>query len=107
MGALPPRRCVGDLGHVLSAVHRLVRRRRARGLEAEKRLTAHVTLLGTGQVHYIFSGNENDFPTMFGGDDSFVTARLGINYHFSPYEGILWERKVKRTIKLTSGKAGS
>lgn len=77
------------------------------GLEAERRLTAHVTLLATGQTHYLFSGNKSDFPTAFGGSDAYLTMRVGVNYHFSPYEGILWERKVKRTIRLQSGKAGS
>lgn len=77
------------------------------GAEAEKRLSRHVTLIGTGQTHFLFTANEDDFPTAFGGNDSFVTARFGVNYHFSPYEGILWERKVKRTIRLESGRAGS
>lgn len=77
------------------------------GLEVERRLTGHVTLLATTQIHTIFSKNKTDFPARFGDDDSFTAFRVGINYHFSPYEGILWERKVKRTIRLTSGKAGS
>jgi hypothetical protein len=77
------------------------------GMEAERRLAAHVTLHATTQLHYLFSANKTDFPTMLGGNDSFAVIRFGVNYHFSPYEGILWERKVKRTIKLTSGKAGS
>ena len=77
------------------------------GLEAEKRLSPHVTLHGTAQLHYIFSANEDDFPTAFGGNDAYTSLRFGVNYHFSPYEGILWEKKTKRTIRLTSGKAGS
>jgi hypothetical protein len=77
------------------------------GLEAEHRLSTHVTLLGQTQLNYLFSKNEEDFPTQFGSNDAFFQIRLGVNYHFSPYEGILWERKTKRTIKLTSGKAGS
>ena len=76
-------------------------------VEAEKRLSPHVTLIGTAQLHYIFSANTADFPTAFGGNDSYMALRFGANYHFSPYEGILWEKKVKRTIRLTSGKAGS
>ncbi len=76
-------------------------------VETEKRLTRHVTLVTTAQSHYLITGNEDDFPTAFGGNDAFLTARFGVNYHFSPYEGILWERKVKRTIRLESGKAGS
>ncbi len=76
-------------------------------VEAEKRLSPHLTLIGTAQLHYIFSANKHDFPTAFGGNDGYVTFRVGANYHFSPYEGILWEKKVKRTIRLTSGKAGS
>lgn len=77
------------------------------GLEAEHRLTTHVTLMGQGLMHYIFSSNEEDFPTRFGGNDAMLQVRFGVNYHFSPYEGILWERKTKRVIKLQSGKAGS
>ena len=77
------------------------------GMEVEKRLASHVTLHATTQFHYLFSANETDFPAMLGGNDSFAVIRFGINYHFSPYEGILWERKTKRTIRLTSGKAGS
>ncbi|MDM7916276.1 MAG: hypothetical protein ACE15D_09335 [Candidatus Eisenbacteria bacterium] len=77
------------------------------GLETEKRLTPHVTVLMTSQLHYLFSGNEHDFPTALGGNDAFVVLRAGVNYHFSPYEGILWERKTKRVIRLESGKSGS
>jgi|GEM_PF-4431235 len=76
------------------------------GVEAERRLTAHVTLLATEQNHFLFSANKSDHPTMFSGNDAFVTIRLGVNYHFSPNEGILWEKKVSRKIRLTSGKAG-
>jgi hypothetical protein len=77
------------------------------GGEAEKRLSPHVTLLGTLQFHYLFSSNKDDFPTAFSGNDAYTSLRFGVNYHFSPYEGILWEKKTKRTIRLTSGKAGS
>ena len=77
------------------------------GLEGERRVTRHVTMTGTTQMHFLFSENTTDFPTAFGKNDSFITARLGLNYHFSPYEGILWEKKIKRTITLTSGKASS
>lgn len=77
------------------------------GLELEGRLTAHVTLTGTGQLHYLFSSNKDDFPTVLGGSDAFAAARLGVNYHFSPYRGILWERKERRVIRLESGQAGS
>jgi hypothetical protein len=77
------------------------------GMEAERRMTAHVTLHGTAQYHYMFSENMKDFPTFMGGNDSFFVIRFGVNYHFSPYEGILWESKKTRVIRLTSGKAGS
>jgi len=77
------------------------------GCEVERRLTAYVTLLATGQFHYLLSANEDDFPSMHGGgNDAFVAMRVGVSYHFSPYQGILWERKIDRTIKLKSGRAG-
>ncbi len=77
------------------------------GLEVERRMAKHVTLLATGQYHFLFSSHKDDFPTLLGGNDSFVTTRIGVNYHFSPYEGILWERQQKRVIRLKSGKASS
>lgn len=76
-------------------------------LELERRLTPHVTVLVTGQTHYLLSSNEEDFPSYLGGNDAFVTARFGVNYHFSPYQGILWQRKETRVIRLESGQAGS
>ena len=77
------------------------------GMETERRLSPHVTMLAVLQTHFLFSQDKTDFPTAFGGNDSFAALRIGVNYHFSPDQGILWERKVKRTIRLTSGKAGS
>jgi hypothetical protein len=77
------------------------------GLELERRIAKHVTLLMTTQYHFLFSANEDDFPTLLGGNDSFATMRFGVNYHFSPYEGILWEREQKRVIRLESGRTGS
>jgi len=76
------------------------------GFEAEHRLTAHAAVLLTEQNHFLFSSSKSDHPTMFGGNDAFMTVRIGVNYHFSPNEGILWEKKVSRKIRLTSGKAG-
>jgi hypothetical protein len=77
------------------------------GLEVERRIAKHVTLLMTNQYHFLFTANESDFPTLLGGNDSFFTMRFGVNYHFSPYEGILWEREQKRVIRLESGRTGS
>lgn len=77
------------------------------GLEVEKRIAPHVTLLVTNQAHFLFSENKDDFPALLGGNDSFVAMRFGVNYHFSPYEGILWERQQKRVIRLESGRTGS
>ena len=77
------------------------------GLEVERRITKHVTFLMTNQYHFLFSANEDDFPTLLGGNDSFFAMRFGVNYHFSPTEGILWEREQRRVIRLESGKAGS
>jgi len=77
------------------------------GLELERRIAPHVTLLMTNQAHFLFSENKDDFPALLGGNDSFIAMRFGVNYHFSPYEGILWEREHKRVIRLESGRTGS
>jgi hypothetical protein len=77
------------------------------GMEVERRITKYVTLLMTTQYHFLFSANEDDYPTLLGGNDSFAAMRFGVNYHFSPYEGILWEREQKRVIRLESGRTGS
>jgi hypothetical protein len=77
------------------------------GLEGERRITRHVTLLTVLQGHYVTTSDQELFHSLFDRNHAIMSWRLGANYHFSPYEGILWERKTKRTIRLTSGKAGS
>lgn len=74
------------------------------GLESEYRLTRHVTLLGLLQQHYVFTADEEKFNYLFDENHALLSLRIGVTYHFSPDEGILWEgRKVKK-IRLESGK---
>lgn len=75
------------------------------GAEAERRLTQHVTATGSLQNHYIFTSSDK-FQSLFDGNYDALTFRFGLNYHFSPYEGIIWERKETKRIRLESGKAG-
>ncbi|MCA9727010.1 MAG: hypothetical protein KC729_04950 [Candidatus Eisenbacteria bacterium] len=74
------------------------------GLEGEHRLTRHVTYTLAFQEHVIMTGADR-YQSLFNEDIAAWTARLGVHYHFSPYEGIIWERKVNRKISLTSGRA--
>ena len=74
------------------------------GLEGERRLTRHVTTTLALQNHYILTASDR-YERLFDENIGAWTARLGVHYHFSPYEGILWERKVNRKIQMTSGKA--
>lgn len=76
------------------------------GLEAERRMARHVTLTLALQQHMVFTSNSK-FLRLFNRNYSFTSFRIGANYHFSPTEGILWERKQNRVIRLESGKAGS
>jgi hypothetical protein len=74
------------------------------GLEGERRLTRHVTTTVALQNHYILTASDR-FERLFDENIGAWTARLGVHYHFSPYEGIIWERKANRKIQMTSGKA--
>lgn len=74
------------------------------GLEGERRLTRHVTTTLAFQNHYIFTASDR-YERLFDENLGAWTARLGVHYHFSPYEGIIWERKINRKIQMTSGKA--
>lgn len=76
------------------------------GLEAERRITRYVTLTGTLRDHFVFTADEEQFEVLFDKNHSFVDLRIGVNYHFSPYEGMLWERKRTQKIRLESGKGG-
>lgn len=73
-------------------------------LEAERRITQHVTLTAAAQNHYIFSGDEK-FETLFDENLSALAFRLGVHYHFSPYEGILWEPEEDQGLTLDSGQS--
>jgi hypothetical protein len=76
------------------------------GLESEYRLTRHVTLLGLLQQHYVLTADKNKFNSVFDENHALVSLRFGVTYHFSPDEGILWEGKTLKKIRLESGKEG-
>jgi len=72
------------------------------GVEGERRLTRHVTLTANVQQHYMFIGDDK-FEQFFDSNYGSLGFRMGLNYHFSPEEGILWERKQRNVIRLESG----
>jgi hypothetical protein len=72
------------------------------GFEAERRMSRHVTVTGSLQNHYILASDDK-FDSLFDSNFSAVGFRVGASYHFSPYEGILWERKEKQGIRMSSG----
>jgi hypothetical protein len=74
------------------------------GLESEYRLTRHVTLLGILQQHYVFTADKEKFNRLFDENHGILSFRLGANFHFSPYEGILWTRNTQQKIRLESGR---
>jgi hypothetical protein len=74
-------------------------------LEAERRITQHVTLTAAAQNHYIFSGDDK-FDLLFDQNLTAIAFRLGVHYHFSPYEGILWDPEEDQGLTLGSGQAG-
>lgn len=76
------------------------------GLEDEFRLTRHVTLLGLLQQHYVLTADKETFNSIFDKNYAILSFRVGVSYHFSPYEGILWEGKKVKKIRLESGKEG-
>ncbi len=76
------------------------------GLESERRLTRHVTLLAMLQHHYVMTADKDRFRSLFDKNHSFMSFRLGAAYHFSPYEGMLWERTGRTRIRLESGREG-
>jgi hypothetical protein len=75
------------------------------GFEGERRIARHVTLTGTLQQHFVFTA-DSKYDRNFDTNYSFLSFRIGANYHFSPTEGIMWERKASNTIRLESGKEG-
>ena len=76
------------------------------GLEGERRVARHVTLLLQLQGHYLATADSEQFASVFDQNHEVLSLRLGANYHFSPYEGILWERKGAKKIRLESGREG-
>jgi len=55
-------------------------------------VSTHVTSTVQVVAHYMLAtgGQKDDFPTALGGDDVFTEVRIGLNYYFSPYEGLIW-----------------
>ncbi|MFH1144573.1 MAG: hypothetical protein V1774_08535 [Candidatus Eisenbacteria bacterium] len=60
------------------------------GGTGEFHLSNHVTSTVHWNFHYIFSTHKSDYPTMLGENDLFTELRIGVNYYFSPYEGLVW-----------------
>jgi len=73
------------------------------GVEGERRMARHVTVTATLEDHFVFTSS-NRYVQLFNRNYSFATLRLGANYHFSPTEGIKWERRTRRVITMESGK---
>ncbi len=76
------------------------------GLEGERRIARHVTVVGLLQQHYILTKDSEKFSRLFDSNHPMLGVRIGVNYHFSPNEGILWERKGTKKLRLESGKDG-
>jgi hypothetical protein len=76
------------------------------GVEGERRLSRHMTFILSAQQHFVFLSDSKKFVSLFDRNYPFLGFRIGVNYHFSPAEGILWERKTSRKIRLESGKEG-
>lgn len=76
------------------------------GLEGERRITQHITVTGALRDHLVLTADADQFDLLFDRNHSFVDLRAGVNYHFSPYEGILWEGKKTSRIRLESGRGG-
>jgi len=62
------------------------------GGTGEFHVSTHVTSTVQVVAHYMLAtgGQKDDFPTALGGDDVFTEVRIGLNYYFSPYEGLIW-----------------
>lgn len=75
------------------------------GAEAERRMTRHVTLTGHLQQHFVFTAADR-YKSLFDVNQTFLGFRFGLHYHFSPDQGIMWERKEVRKVRIESGKAG-
>lgn len=60
------------------------------GFTAESPLTKYVTVMAQTALHFIYSAHAGDFEGELGGSDLFVDLRIGVNYYFSPYEGLIW-----------------
>lgn len=76
------------------------------GLDLERRVSPHIVVTGNLQHHLLFTADSDAFATFFDQNQSFLAFRAGLHYHFSPEEGIKWERKKSQKRVLESGKAG-
>ncbi len=54
----------------------------------EKRFSKYLTGTGDATYHYMFSKDEEDYPSGFNGNKSYVQVRLGVNFYFSVSERI-------------------
>ncbi len=61
------------------------------GTGGEFHASDHVTCSIQTTLHFMLSLHKNDFPAELGGNDLFGDVRFGVNYYFSPYEGLIWK----------------
>lgn len=60
------------------------------GLGAEFHVSEHVTCAGAFTINTILSTHGDDFQGMLDGTKLYSDLRFGVNYYFSPYEGLIW-----------------
>jgi hypothetical protein len=61
------------------------------GLAGETHLSQHVTCAAHFTVHGILATHPSRFRGELEGTKLFTELRLGVNYYFSPYEGLIWK----------------
>jgi len=61
------------------------------GLGGEFHVSEHVTCAAAVTINTIFSTHGDDFKGMLGGTKLYSDLRFGVNYYFSPYEGLIWK----------------
>ena len=60
------------------------------GLAGEFHVSEHVTCAANFTLNSIFSTHGDNFKGMLGGTKLYSDLRFGVNYYFSPYEGLIW-----------------
>jgi hypothetical protein len=60
------------------------------GMAGEFHASEHVTCSTHLTVHGVLSTHGDEFKGMLGGTKMFTDLRVGVNYYFSPYEGMIW-----------------